>query len=131
MDGSVWFVAVQAVVAHGFMLEQEWSALFGVTAVARLVDRRLLEQLRVRRAVRIMAACAGQLALANWHVRRAPELRLAVLVALEAGFELSRLRQLEPRGRLVHDLVTACAGKAAQFVLAAAPMGAHAAFVAA
>ena len=45
---SVRIVAVQAILADRCMLEEEWSALFGVAAVTNLVDAVGLEQRRGR-----------------------------------------------------------------------------------
>lgn len=86
--GAMWFVAVGAVFHDWGVLPHERPAPFGMAAQAVLVGGALDELLGIRRSVRIVAACAGHLAFAVRHVRRALQLRAPHLVALQAQFRL-------------------------------------------
>ena len=68
VDRAVRFVTVQAVRTNRRVFEQERSALFGMTLVASVVDRRGPQQFFIRGAVRLMAIGAGDLAFAHRHV---------------------------------------------------------------
>ena len=81
-------VAVQTVLAHRRVLEQERPAFLCMALVAIVVDRVLPQQRLGGTAVRVMTVRAGDLAFAQWHVRRAEHLRTLVLMALEAGVGL-------------------------------------------
>src|SRR5262245_8434948 len=112
------------------MLEQERPALFGVALVASVVDRVLPQQRFGGAAVRIVAVRAGDLSLADRHVRRAEDLGAPILVTLEAGFELGLGLQVGLDRNLSHHRVAFAAGEASRFVGAAAPVGAVAALMA-
>ncbi len=64
------------------VLPEERTSSFRVTAVAVLIDARLDELRRIRRAVRVVTARAGNLPFSNRHVGRALELRFALQMAL-------------------------------------------------
>src|ERR1700722_2672120 len=130
VDRAVRVVAVEAVLAHRRVLEQERTALLGVALVAGVVDRGLAQQALGGAAVRVVAIGADDLAFAHRHVRRAIHLRAPVLVALEAGIGLERGLEIELHRHLAHDRVTIGAGKAARLVRPAAPVGAVASLVA-
>lgn len=51
---AVRIMAVQAILSHRGMLEQEWSPLFGVALVASVIDRIFAQQRFGEAAVRIM-----------------------------------------------------------------------------
>src|ERR1700722_7649512 len=85
VDGAVRIMAVQTILAHRRMLEQERSALFGMAFVTIVVDRIFLEQRFGGAAVRIVAIRTRDLALAQRHVRRTEHLRAPILVTLEAS----------------------------------------------
>ena len=131
VDRAVRVVTVQAIFPDRRVFEQERSALFGMTLVAGVVDRGGPQQRFIRRAVRLMAVGADHLAFAQRHVRRAGHLRAPVLVALEAGLGLVNRLELEFLRHAPHDGVAIGAGHVADFVGAAAPVGAVAPFVAA
>lgn len=97
VDGSVWFMTTQAVVACWSVFKQIWTPLFCVAGIAGFVNCRFLQQLLIGCSVGVMAACAVQFAFPNRHVRGAPQLSLAILVALRTGFGFGRLDQLETR----------------------------------
>ena len=65
---AVRIMAVQAVLAHRRMFEQERSALLGMARVAIVVDRIRPQQRLGGAAVRIMTIRAGDLAFAQRHV---------------------------------------------------------------
>ena len=97
--GAVGVVAVQAVLTDRRVLPEERAALLGVAGVAVLVDRGLQQHLVVRRAVRVVAARALHLALAQRHVAGADELGLLLQVAARAQLHLRRLQQRLDRRR--------------------------------
>ena len=68
VDRAMGLMAVQAVHTNRLVLEQERSALLGMTLVAIVIDGRFAQQARIRGAVRLMAIGAGDLALTQRHV---------------------------------------------------------------
>ena len=78
-------VAIEAVLPHRRVFEQERPALFCVALIAGLVDRGGLEEGIGQRAVRVVAVVAAHLPLGQGHVRTAIELQANVLVALRTG----------------------------------------------
>ena len=86
--GTVRFVAVRAVFHHRGVLPDERTAAFRMAAQAVLIGSALDELLRIGRAVRVMAAGAGDLPFAVGHVRRTLQLGAAHLVALQAKLRL-------------------------------------------
>ena len=80
--GAMRFMAVCAVFHHRRVFPQEGAAPLRVAAQAVLVGRALNKLLRIRCAMRIMAARAGHLSFAVGHVRRALQLGAPHLVAL-------------------------------------------------
>ena len=105
VDGAVGVVTVEAVLTDGSVLPEERPALLGVARVAVLVDRGLQDHLVVGRAVRVVAARALELALAQRHVARPEELGLLLQVAARAQIHLrlleKRLRHLALGVRIV------------------------------
>ena len=87
---AMGIVAVQTVLAHRRVLEQERSAFLRMALVAIVVDRVLAQQRFGEAAMRVMTVRAGDLAFAQRHVRRTEHLRALVLVTLEAGVGLER-----------------------------------------
>lgn len=85
---TVRFVAVGAVFKHRRMFPQEGTAALGVAAEAVFVGGRLNELGWIGRTVRIVAAGAGNFALAIRHVGRALQLGAAHLMAPQAEFRL-------------------------------------------
>src|SRR6266536_3149976 len=85
---AVRFVAVQAILTHGGMLEQEWSPLFGMALIASVIDRIFAQQRFGKGTVWIMAIRAHHFAFAQRHVGGAEHLRAPVLMTLEAGVRL-------------------------------------------
>ena len=67
---AVWFVAVRAILQHRRVLPEKGPASFAMAAEAIFVGRALDELLRIRRAMRIVAARAGDFAFAIRHMRR-------------------------------------------------------------
>ena len=88
----VRFMAVGAVFHDRRMLPQERTATLGVAAIAVLIGCCLQQLMWIRRAVRVVAACAGYFAFAIRHVRRAFQLRASHQVACEAKLRLLFLR---------------------------------------
>ena len=121
VDRAVRLVAVHAVLAHRRMLPQERAALLRMALVAIVVDGGLVQKSLAVGAMRIVAGRARHLAFANRHVRRAPDFRALVLVALEARVHLGQLGQLELGRHVRHDRVAIRAGEVARFMRAAAP----------
>ena len=78
-------VAVEAILAYRWMLEQERTALLGMALIARLVDRIGLEQRAGQCAVRIVAVVAAHLPFRQRHMRAAIELQSDILVTLCTG----------------------------------------------
>src|ERR1700756_853068 len=89
--GAVRFVTVGAVFHYRRMLPNEWTAAFGMASQAILIGCTLNELLGIRRAMRIMATGACNLAFSVGHVRRTLQLSAAHLVALQAEFRLRLL----------------------------------------
>src|SRR5450759_4027573 len=77
-------VAVQAVLAHRRVFEQERSALLGMALVAIVVDRIRPQQPFGEGSVRIMTIRAHHFAFTQRHMGRTGHLRAPILVALEA-----------------------------------------------
>lgn len=68
IDRAMRFMAVQTVLAHRQMLEQERSALLGMTLVASRVDRFSFQQRLGDAAVRVMTIRTRDFAFAYRHV---------------------------------------------------------------
>src|SRR5512146_319588 len=98
----VWVMAVRAVFGDWHVLPEERAALFGVAAVAGLVRRARDEHLLVRRAVRVVAARALELSLAQGHVGELRDLRLLVLVTVAARRDDAGAFQVSALGVRVH-----------------------------
>ena len=122
VDRAVGVVAVEAVLAHRRVLPQERAALLGVAGVAVLVDRGLQQHPLVGRAVRVVAARALQLALAQRHVARAHQLGLLLQVAARAQLHLRLLEQRLLDGALGVRVVARAAGHLAAVVARAHPV---------
>src|SRR5205814_846122 len=87
---AVRIVTRDAGVRDRGVLPQEWTALLGVAARAALIHRGPdLEQLLVRRPVRVVARGTLNLALADWHVIEAVQPVDHGLVAGAAQLRLS------------------------------------------
>lgn len=86
IDGAVGIMTVGAVIENRRMLPEKGTAPFCVAAVTILIDAGLYELGGIRRAVRVMAARAGDLPFSERHVGGALELRLALQMALQANF---------------------------------------------
>jgi len=121
VDRAVRIVAVEAALAHRGMLPQERAALFRMAFVAIVVDGSLIQKSLAVGPMRIVAARARHLALANRHVRRAPDFCALVLVTLETRIHLGELGQLELGRHVRHDRMAIGAGEPARFMRAAAP----------
>ena len=85
VDAAVRDMAIEAVRCHRRVHPEERPALFGVTAVADLIDHRRPQLLPIRTAVRIVAVGAGHRALAQRHVRRQIDFHLFVEMAAQAN----------------------------------------------
>src|SRR5450759_2193392 len=105
------------------MFEQEGAALLGVTGVAGLVHRVLLDKLRAGRTMRIVAVRTYDLADVDRVGRKLVGFGALLLVASEANLGLRLLGQQCVRRR-VH-LVAVIAGDLFVLVLAAVPVGAR------
>jgi hypothetical protein len=66
--GTMRFVTVRAILHDGWVLPEEGTAAFGVTAQAVFIGGALDKLLRIGCAMRIVAARAGYLSFAIWHV---------------------------------------------------------------
>jgi len=130
VDRAVRVVAVQAILAHRRVLEQERPALFGMTLVASVIDRIGAQHRLGEAAMRIMAIRAGDLAFSDRHVCRPQNLSTLILMALEAGVGLEWCFQREACRHVRHNRVTIATGDAALFMHAALPIGSLAALVA-
>ena len=137
---AVRFMAVGAILENRSMLPEKRPPPLGMASIAIFVYARLLELRRIRRAMRIVAIGANDLALPHRHVRRAHQLRLELEVALTAHFYFSSL--VEERSlvanlcqlltpRFLHYGMAVDAGDAAAGVRARFPVGLHATLVAA
>src|SRR5512146_1306205 len=102
-SAAVWVVAVGAVLGDRHVLPEERAALLGVAAEAGLVRRARDEHLLVRRAVRVVAARALELAFAQRHVGELRDLRLLVLVTVAARRDDRRSLQVPTLRVVVHD----------------------------
>ena len=122
-------MAVQAAFADRKVLPQQRAALLRVAVVASLVDRNFLQQLRSRRAVRVVAVGANHLRLANRMVRELVAVGTLLGVAGEALLGLGGLDQ----DRVLADVdgMAAGAGHVVGGVLAALPVHAQTGLVAA
>ena len=109
--GPVRIVAVQAVLAHGCMLEQEGPAFLGVAAVANFIDAIGLEKRRGRRAMRIVAIHTGNLSLQQRHVRALVEFGALYLVAGKAGLIDGLARRKSMSSEIRHRVVAIAACK--------------------
>ena len=85
---AVRFVAVGAIFEYRRMLPKKRSAAFGVATQAVFVGGRLDQLLGIGRAVRIVAARAGDLPFAVGHMRGTLQLPATHLVALQAQLRL-------------------------------------------
>src|SRR5687767_9882883 len=98
---AVGRVAVEAALPHRRVLPQERPPLLGMAGIALLVDRAGGDQPGGRRAVRVVAVGARNLALAQRMMGRFPGLGASVLVAGEAllhGGPALELRGLRAEG---------------------------------
>lgn len=114
-------VTVQAILAHGRVLEQEWPALLRVTAITDFVDAIGFEQRGRRRAVRIVAIDATHFAFGQRHVRTLVEFGALHLVAGEAGFVDRLSRGQAMRCEVRHRIVAIAAGELVVLVNRAVP----------
>jgi len=105
-------VAIQAILAHGRVLEQEGSALLRMALIAGFVDRVGLEQGTGQRAMRVVAIIAAHLSFRQGHVRAAVELQADVLVALRAGVADRHLGHAALDREFRHRIVAVAAGQA-------------------
>src|SRR6185295_10883476 len=128
---SVRRMTVQAVLADRRMLPKERAALFGVAAVALLVDRGRFDHLRGLGAVRVVAIDAGDLSFADRMVRGLPGVGAHVLVAGEALLGHRLLLELGMLRLWRVDAVAGDARQAARLVAAVVPEELFAARVAA
>ena len=106
---AVGCVAVEAVLTHRRMFEQEWSAFFRMALIARLVDRIGLEQRAGQGAVRIVAVIAAHLPFRQRHVRAAIELQANILVTLRTGIVDRGLGHQPLHGEFRHGVVAVAA----------------------
>ena len=81
---AVWLVAVRAILQYRRVFPKKRPAPFGMTTKAVFVDRTLHKLLRVRCAMRIVAASTGDFAFAIRHMRRTLQLGAPHLMAFEA-----------------------------------------------
>ena len=109
VDGAVRIMAVQTVLAHRRMLEQERTALFRMALVAGLVDRIGLEQRAGQGAMRIVAVVATHLSFRQRQMRTAIDLQPDVLMALRAGIVDRGLCHQTLHGEFCHGVVTVAA----------------------
>lgn len=86
-------VTIEAVLHDRRMLPEERTAPFGMALITGLVDRGCDQELRIGRAMRVVATGAGHRSLAQRHVRGALELRLAHGMAVQADLHLGSLRE--------------------------------------
>ena len=132
--GAMRFMAVGAILHDRRMFPDEGAAPLGMAAQAVFIRGALDKLLGIGRAVRIVAAGAGDFPFAIGHVRRALQLGAAHLVALQAELRLRLLhaavlgewRVIAAIGRegyvdLLFYLVAINAGHAAGFVRTALP----------
>jgi hypothetical protein len=110
MVGAMRPVAIEAVVAHGSMLEQEGSALLGMTLVTGLVDGIRFKQWIGDTTMRVMAIDTAQFTFRQGHVGAALKLRPLLLVASETGFVDAASGQQASGGEIGHRVVTITAG---------------------
>ena len=122
-------VAQGAVLGDRRVLPEQRAALFGMAAVAGLVDGRLVQHRHGRRAVRAVAVAAAHQAEAHRMRRRLVEVGALLRVAGHADLGLGRLG--EHRVVAGVQLVAVGAGELVAVVRADMPGGAGAALVAA
>lgn len=127
--GAVRRVAIEAVLAHRRMLEQERTALLRVALVARLVDRIGLEQRIGQGTMRIMAVVAAHLPFGQRHMRAAIELLPNIPVTLCTGIVDRRLRHQPLHREFRHGVVAVAAGQIVALVDRSLPVIARAARV--
>lgn len=77
-------MAIEAVLAHRRMLEQEGPALFRMTLVACFVDRIRFQQRAGQGTVWIVTIVAAHLTFRQRHMRTPVELQSDILVTLRA-----------------------------------------------
>jgi len=119
--GTVWIVAVGAVLNDGRVFPQKRSALFRVAGVAGLGDGVLHHQARASRTVRVVAVGAADFAFEDGMPGEAMKLCALILMATEADFRLGKLIQHFLFG-VVH-LMAIRAGEALLLVCTAGPVG--------
>src|SRR5690242_14261550 len=119
-------VAVGAALDLRRVIPQEGPALLGVAPEAGVIERRLIQQRRRHRPVRVVARGAGHLPLAQRHVRRPHRLGPPLDVAAAAGLDHRLLGELEAWGDVLHDLVAVRAGHVPRLVRATLPEDARA-----
>jgi hypothetical protein len=62
-------MAIHTIVAYGFVLKQEWPALFRMAGVTSLIHRRFFEKLLVCGAMWVVTARALEFSFTQRHVR--------------------------------------------------------------
>ena len=85
VNAAVRDMAIDAVHRHRRVHPQERPALFGMAAVADLIDHRRPQLLLIRPAMRVVAVGARHQPLAQRHVRRQIDLHLFVEMAAQAN----------------------------------------------
>jgi len=111
------------------MFEQEWSALFRVAAVTKLVDAVGLEQRVGGRTVRVVAIDATHLAFQQRHVRALVELSALCLVAGKTSLADGFPRRQSVGRKIRHRIVAVAAGQIVILVDRAVPENALAALM--
>ena len=107
--GTMRLVAVETVLANRRMLPDERAALFGVAGIADVIHRVRIEHRSGRRAMRVVAAFAGHLALRQGHMRAFAELGALLLMAGVAGLGNARFLQQTGGGEPRHGVVAVAA----------------------
>jgi hypothetical protein len=136
-------MAIAAILQNRRVLPEEGAAPLGVATVAILIHRALDQLFGIGRAVRIVTTAAGDLALAEGHMRRALQLGAAHRVASQTEFGLAGSCGFDiGKGRVKagfpgdafflrrHELVAVYAGQTARLVGTASPEHTLAFFVA-
>ncbi len=121
---AVRIVTTRTVLAAGRVIPHEWTALLGVAAGARFVERVAdFQHPDVIGSVRAVAGRAVHLAFAQRHVARLLHLHRFLLVASRAGFHRRRRLQLRLFGFRTVDAVAGRARDVARIVHAALEVG--------
>lgn len=106
---AVRTVAIQTVLAHWRVLEQEWAAFVGMAGIANLIDAIGFQERRRGRAMGIVAINAGDLSFQQRHMRPLLKLGSLHLVTLKTGFVDRLSRRQAMRGEVRHRVVTIAA----------------------